>query len=199
MRIINLALKYNDLDHSFDGQFSGAASVYNVIDSHGDVVVPGAFTKTIRENGGRVVLLNQHDPAQPIGLAELVDDSKALHVRATLNLDTQLGRDVYSNLKAGIINGLSIGFQTVRDRVVKGVREILEVSLWEVSCVTFPANTFARITSVKGITARDLEAAQRAHKPYRDAIEIASRTPKPTPGEEQAKRMSAVLKDLHSR
>jgi phage head maturation protease len=44
------------------GQFTGRASVYGVVDAYGDVVMPGAFTNSLKELGGRIVVLNQHDP-----------------------------------------------------------------------------------------------------------------------------------------
>jgi HK97 family phage prohead protease len=198
MRKIDLTLRYNDLDAEHDaGTFAGLASVYNNVDSYGDVVVPGAFTKTLAKNGGQVVILNQHDAAQPIGIGTLKDDPSGLHVAVELNLGTHVARDVYSNLKAGIINGLSIGFVTVRDRVVKGVREILEVDLWEVSVVTFPANARARVSGVKGLTPRALAEVQRVAQPYQHAIRHAAVAAKQNPERvEQALRMTRWMRDL---
>lgn len=141
---------YDDLDGANDeGRFTGKASVYGVIDSYDDVVVRGAFTNAIAKSKTRP-LLNQHDPAQVIGLVELRDRPDALYVDARINLDLELGRDVYSNLKFGALDGLSIGFTTVKAFKGKhGGREIAEVDLWEVSVVTFPANTAARIGDLK--------------------------------------------------
>lgn len=177
----HLAVKFADL--AFDikaedgseqpGRFTGKASVFGVVDSYNDAVMPGAFTKTIAENGGTVVLLHQHDPAQPIGLVELHEGEDALYVKGRINLETQLGRDVYSNLKAGILNGLSIGYETISHRWEKAVRQLLEVRLWEVSIVTFPANTFARVSAIKA--GRVLSAASRkAITDARDACRQAA-------------------------
>jgi uncharacterized protein len=198
MRKIDLTLRYNDLDATHDaGTFAGLASVYNNVDSYGDVVKPGAFTKTIANNGGKVVILNQHDATQPIGIGTLKDDPRGLYIDVELNMDTQLARDVHSNLKAGIINGLSIGFQTVRDRVVKGVRELLEVNLWEVSVVTFPANSRARVSAVKGLSRRALAEVQRVAQPYQHAIQHATTAAKQNPEfVAQALRMSRWMRDL---
>jgi hypothetical protein len=67
--------------------------------------------------------------------------------------------------------GLSIGFVTQRDKWVNGTRHLLEVDLWEVSCVTFPANPQATVTAVKGDSRQawagllhDMQRFNRAHQ-----------------------------------
>lgn len=140
-----------------EGVFTGKASVYGVVDTYGDVVMPGAFTKTLSESAGRVVLLNQHDPAQPLGLAELRDEDDALYVTGRINLEKQIGRELLSDLRMGVLNGLSIGYETIKEAWDREIRRLLELRLWEVSVVTFPANQFARVGSVKQVA----RAAQR--------------------------------------
>lgn len=131
------------------GKFSGAASVYGVLDNHGDIVVPGAFAKTISENSGRIKILSQHNPADVIGSAILVDTPEALMVEGQLEMELQSARDTYVRLKAGLIDGLSIGYESRDDFFERGVRMIRDIKLWEVSLVTFPANEACRITAVK--------------------------------------------------
>jgi HK97 family phage prohead protease len=131
------------------GTLEGYASVYNVVDSYKDVVMPGAFDKTIAARGGKVVILANHEPASSIGLATLHDTSKGLRVRAKLLLALPEARDAYERVKAGLVTGLSIGYYTKRESFKGGVRQLHEVDLHEVSLVPFPACDPARIDAVK--------------------------------------------------
>lgn len=132
------------------GKFTGKASVYGVIDSYGDVVMPGAFTKTLAEKGNEIVVLSQHDQTNAIGIARLSDSSDALLITdGRLELELASARDEYVRLKSGLITGISIGYVTRDARFEQGVRQLTDIDLWEVSLVTFPANDFARVTDVK--------------------------------------------------
>lgn len=145
---LNLQFKFANL--ADDGTFDGHLSVYGVIDRGGDVVMAGSMTKSIAESGGRVPLLWQHDPKEPIGDLMLVDTPESLTVKGAIDLATQRGREAYSLIKKGIVKGLSIGFE-ILDRTMEGkVRLLKEIRLWEGSIVTFPMNPFAQITAVKG-------------------------------------------------
>lgn len=140
------------------GRITGLASVYGNVDSYGDIVVPGAFDETLRQKGGRVVVLWQHDTHEPIGKATLTDSAKGLRCDIQLELGITKARDAYAAVKAGLVDGISIGYQTVRDRVNRhGTRELHEIDLWEISLVTFPANTAARIDSVRAADIDDLD------------------------------------------
>jgi HK97 family phage prohead protease len=132
-----------------DGKFSGMASVYHVVDSYRDAVMPGAFTKTIAENGSVIRILSQHNPHDVIGLGRLRDERDALWVDGQLELELASAKEAYIRLKKGLINGLSIGYETVGEKSVNGVRQLTEIKLWEVSLVTFPACAPARVTNVK--------------------------------------------------
>lgn len=127
-------------------------------DSYGDVISPGAFVDSLgehRRKGTKPKMLWQHDAAMPIGVwNDLAEDGKGLRVEGQLNLDKQIGRDVHSDLKMGALDGLSIGFSTVKaepDTKRPGVRVLQEVKLWEISIVTFAANPNAGITAVKSL------------------------------------------------
>jgi HK97 family phage prohead protease len=137
-----------------DGVFSGYASLFGVPDLTGDVVLPGAFARSIARRGaGGVKLLYQHDPAEPIGLwLEIAEDRKGLSVVGRIHSGIERGREVRSLIEAGILDGLSIGFRTVRARTdaKTGLRQVAEVDLWEISVVTFPMLPGARISDVKG-------------------------------------------------
>lgn len=137
------------------GRFSGYASVFNHIDAHQDVLVKGAFQKTLadfKKQSKTPKMLWQHDPAQLIGKwTHLEEDEKGLYVEGQLFLNLVKGLESYTLLKEGVLDSLSIGFSPARMRMGKtdGTREITEVTLYEISLVTFAANTEARILSLK--------------------------------------------------
>jgi HK97 family phage prohead protease len=136
------------------GAFVGLASVYGNVDLGGDIVLAGAFTKTIRANKGRVSVLWQHDSYTPVGLGVVEDTDKGLVIRGQIKLDDDIpeSKKAYACLHHGLVKGLSIGYRTVEadyDRAT-GIRSIKELDLLEVSLVTIPMNPKARIQSVKG-------------------------------------------------
>ena len=138
-----------------DGSFSGYASLFGEADLNRDVVMPGAFENSLRRRtAAGVRMLFQHDPALPIGVwREIREDGRGLFVRGKLTTDVEKGREVLALMRAGAIDGLSIGFRTVRGRTdaKSGVRRLIEVDLWEISVVTFPMLPTARVSSVKGM------------------------------------------------
>jgi len=145
-----------------DGVIEGYASVFGNADTGGDTVAPGAFKNSLALRAAdQVRMLWQHDPNEPIGVWEkIVEDARGLLVRGRILGDVARGREVLSLLRAGAIDGLSIGFQTVRARTDErtGIRTLLEIDLWEISVVTFPMNDAARVAGVKNIfTMRDFE------------------------------------------
>ena len=144
-RLLRMAIK----EVSSDGSFEGSLAVYNNIDLGGDLIEPGAFTNTIREHGNEVPLLWQHKSDKPIGLLTLIDGPGAIRVKGQLLMDLPEARNAYLLIKARIVRGLSIGFDTVKDAVDGAVRRLKELRLWEGSIVTFPMNELALITSVK--------------------------------------------------
>lgn len=135
------------------GEFTGYASVFDNVDLGNEIVERGAFARTINSSKGKVPVLWSHNPYIPaIGQGlEMEEDKKGLLIKAQLNLDQQLARDVYSNMKKGITNGLSIGYDIIVDEWDKrnSVHRLKELKLWEYSVVTFPMNPKARSTSVK--------------------------------------------------
>jgi len=137
-----------------DGSFAGYASIFDVTDSQKDIVLRGAFKRTLaeREGGQSVKLLWQHRMDEPIGvLTEIREDAKGLYVEGKLLLDVQRGWEAYTLLKSGAIDGLSIGYSAVDFDFdgETGIRMLSDVELWEVSLVTFPANSHAGVTAVK--------------------------------------------------
>lgn len=141
-----------------DGHFAGYASVFDVVDSQRDRMHAGAFRQSLRARETPVKLLWQHQWENPIGVIEQIfEDAKGLFIRGRLLMDVAKAREAYALLKAGALRGMSIGYQVKKSRrdPDTGVRELLEVDLWEVSIVTLPANARANVTVVKGAQPMD--------------------------------------------
>lgn len=131
-------------------EISGYASLFGKADQGGDVVETGAYAASLAmlaDKGARVKMLWQHDPAQPIGVwDEVREDAAGLWVKGRILRDVEKGREAAALIEAGAIDGLSIGYRTVRaTKNAKGGRLLSELELWEVSLVTFPMLPDARV------------------------------------------------------
>lgn len=137
------------------GEFSGYASVFDLIDLQGDKIESGAFTKSLgmwEQAGKWPKMLWQHDSKIPIGTWHTIkQDSKGLFVKGALILELDKGREAYHLLKAGALDGLSIGFKTKKSRYdsLAKARVLQDIDLQEISLVTFAANPAAQILDVK--------------------------------------------------
>lgn len=168
-----------------EGTFSGYAAVFGNIDAYGDVIERGAFKRTLREwedRGKLPPMLLQHggffgggaDDLLPIGKwTEMEENSKGLRVEGQLfALDTERGRYIYDGLKAGVLDGLSIGYRarkwTSGTAADEPRRRLEEIDLMEASIVTFPANDKARIGSVKAML-DDIKTLADAERLLREA------------------------------
>lgn len=142
-----------DLKSLDDGVFEGYASLFNREDLGHDVIAPGAFRESLKNRGSaRIKMLFQHDPAEPIGAwDEIREDARGLYVRGRLTTAVAKAREVLALMRAGALDGLSIGFKALRARrdAATGVRRIEKVDLWEISVVTFPMLPDARVATVK--------------------------------------------------
>lgn len=125
---------------------SGYASLFGKSDQGGDTVEKGAYGASLAKGRG-VKMLWQHDPAQPIGVwDEVREDATGLWVKGRLLTDVAKAREAASLIAAKAIDGLSIGYRTVKARKDdKGGRLLSELELWEVSLVTFPMLPDARV------------------------------------------------------
>ena len=148
-----------------DGSFTGYASRFGVVDLGRDLVLPGAFSESLARRGPRgIKMLFQHDPAEPIGVwLELREDAHGLCVRGRILPEVERGREVLALMRAGALDGLSIGFRAVEGRTdpKSGVRRLSRVDLWEISVVTFPMLPEARVSAVKDDSDARLAAAIR--------------------------------------
>lgn len=136
------------------GQIEGLLSGFGNVDSYGDIVLKGAFTKSLATRSRPLPMLLQHDPMRPIGAwTDWQERSDGLYVKGAIVLETQDGREAQALAKAGALTGLSIGYREVK--AIKNpranVRELVELDLKEGSLVTFPANPRTHVASVKAI------------------------------------------------
>lgn len=153
---LDIPLKIKSVSET--GEFEGYGSVFGVEDSYSDVVVKGAFQKSLAswsEKGRLPSLLWQHKMSEPIGIyTEMREDDHGLYVKGRLLIDDDpLAKRAHAHAKAGSLGGLSIGF-ILKDWEYdsqKGVYLLKEIDLWEVSLVTMPANDEARISEVKSM------------------------------------------------
>lgn len=149
----DLEVKQCELKHlsiGNSGQIEGYASLFGIADQGGDVVVRGAFSKSLdalKARGARVKMLWQHDPSAPVGIWEEVrEDEKGLFVRGRILTDIDKGKEVAALVRSGAIDGLSIGYRVVRaSKRPEGGRCLKEIDIWEVSIVTFPMLAEARV------------------------------------------------------
>ena len=144
------------------GRVEGYASTFSNVDRQGDVMLPGSFTATLRENKGRVPMLYGHLMSKVVGFGiEATEDDKGLKVVGEFTLDSDDGRNAYAIAKhAAKLNnklGLSIGYGVRKDGAewdeAAGVRRLKAVNLYEWSIAPVPANPRASIGRVKGAAA----------------------------------------------
>lgn len=134
------------------GSFEGYAAVFGNIDQGGDVIERGAFKEFAKRRNGKIVVLNQHRPSDPIGVAEVEQDDKGLKFSGQLILETPSARGAHALMKGGALDGMSVGYDILAGgaEVLKsGVRQLKALKLWEISPVTFGMNELAGIDSVK--------------------------------------------------
>lgn len=152
-------------------EISGYASLFGRCDQGGDIVEKGAYSASLARlvaSGRRVRMLWQHDPTEPIGIwDEVREDAQGLFVKGRLLPEVARAREAAALIAAGAIDGLSIGYRTVRaTKDGQGRRRLSEVELWEVSLVTFPMLATARVHAMTKAQAdlrdlaRVLEAAR---------------------------------------
>ncbi len=158
-------------------EIAGYASLYGAADQGGDVVQAGAYGASLAAlatAGGSVKMLWQHDPARPIGVwDEVREDARGLFVRGRLLTEVQAGREALALLKAGAIDGLSIGYRTRRaEKAAAGGRLLHEIELWEVSLVTFPMLPEARVQATSSSDAEEEDLARTLAATFREARDM---------------------------
>lgn len=144
--------------------FSGYAVIWGERNGHNEIVQRGAFAKTLAAHkaaGTRPVMLWSHNPSEIIGVwNEVREDDKGLYVEGQLLTEITSGREAHERMKAGAVNGLSIGFRVYPggERRSGGIRYLTDINLPEISVVGMPSAGNARITSVRN-NGRSFESA----------------------------------------
>ena len=149
-------MNVKDIDAK-QGIVSGYFSAFGMVDSDGDIMMPGAFKRSIQDWGpegkGRIKHLLNHDPSQPLGRPiELKEDSYGLFYRSKIGTH-RLGQDYIKMVESGLIAEHSIGFRTLREQKSAEANEIHEVMLFEGSSLTaWGANEYTPILGIKSLS-----------------------------------------------
>ena len=150
MKFLNVPIETKSFGDT--GTFEGYAAIFGNVDLGGDVIERGAFKEIVKDRNGMVKILNQHNSRDPIGVAEVKQDDKGLSFAGKLVLESSSARNAYALMKAGVLDGMSIGYDvlegggTIRE---PSIRKLRALKLGEVSPVTFGMNVLAGIDSVK--------------------------------------------------
>ena len=140
-------------DSNEKGSFEGYASVFNGLDAVNDIILPGAYSKTLKKGHRISMFINHESHKIPVGdWTGLKEDKTGLHAKGLIDENHMDGPSAYSAMKRGAMSGLSIGFKIPKGGATEkedGTREIKEIDLKEISIVNFPADDDARISQVK--------------------------------------------------
>lgn len=167
-------------DETASGEFSGFAATYGgEPDSYGDIIAPGAFAASLthhEQKSTRPALLWQHDQTQPVGIwTGFEDTAQGLLAHGRLTLDVPQAKAAHSLMKDGAL-ALSIGYSVDAGgaELKNGARLLKAITLHEVSLVALPANTNARITSVKSAFDPENPNPRTFEKAARDALGLSA-------------------------
>jgi HK97 family phage prohead protease len=151
----SIPAEIKDIDEG-KGIVTGYFSAFGNVDSDGDMIMPGAFTKTIKENSKRIKHLWQHDVRYPLSKPSVLkEDTFGLYFESQIS-KTSYGRDVLQLYKDGVVDEHSIGFRTERKNPKEKYTELIELKLWEGSTVTFGANENTPFTGMKSATIEEV-------------------------------------------
>ena len=175
MRHQNMNLEIKAVES--DGSFSGYGSVFDNIDSDGDVVRAGAFEQSLqswRAKGRLPPMLWNHNRDEPIGVyTKMAEDARGLYVEGRLLIDeVPRAKAIHALIKQKGIGGMSIGYRLKKYErdTDTDTTDLLEIDLLEVSLVTFPANEAATFSSVKdALAAGSLPSLSEFEQFLRDA------------------------------
>ena len=168
--MLTLDMPLDVKDVGDDGAIEGLAAAYNNVDFGGDVILPGAFTKTLKGRKTLPMLL-YHDQRMPVGVwTDFVDTAKGLKLKGRISTVTTMATEALALAKDGALAGLSIGYRAVKERYTETARELIEIALHETSLVAIPMNERAQVTRVKDILAMGgLPSVREFEEHLRDA------------------------------
>lgn len=144
-------------------RIEGYASVFGGVDAYGDTVHKGAYEKTLKDRD-RPVRMRWNHYGDIIGKwVDIYEDDKGLYVVGELTKGHSVSENVYASLKHGAIDGMSIGYWSVKDSPNDhGGSDLHEIKLVEISVVEEPADLNATISEVKNFkTLKEYEKALR--------------------------------------
>ena len=152
LRFKNFEIQETKADDKGGLTISGYGAYFGNVDSYGDIIEPGAFSKTLIERKDRIAFCYQHDIWNPIGkIQEISEDEKGLKITVKFS---EAEKDIQTKVKEGILKEMSIGYRTINSRSERrneqDVNILTEIKLIEVSLVTVAANPLAVIESMKG-------------------------------------------------
>jgi len=165
-------LSIKDVD-SVKGIVTGYFSAFGIVDSDGDMIMPGSFKRSIQDWGpngkGRVKHLYNHDPGSPLGLIkELDEDNYGLKYVSQVGTHS-LGRDFIKMVESGLITEHSIGFRTLREQKATTHNEIHDVMLYEGSSLSaWGANMETPLLGMK--SEQNIEQIQKQIKSFESFI-----------------------------
>lgn len=160
-----------DIDTT-QGRILGYFAIFGNVDSDGDMIMPGAFKRTLKENYKRIKHLAQHNPWQPLSSTKsglvVREDSKGLLFDSPIS-QTSWGKDYLQLYVDGVIDEQSIGYEVINDQKKNGYKELTELKLWEGSAVTWGANEQAMTTGIKSMSReRAIERLEVGRKAFRN-------------------------------
>lgn len=156
LKVENLQIREMEVDGQQIGIIEGYLAVYGNRDFYGTALQKKCFAKSLSEHDS-FPLLADHNPECVIGKFSAQEDDHGLKIRGEIILGIMMGKEKYLALKAGAINGLSVGFSIIKDEWDEEAKllKIIEARLWEGSVVTFPANELAGVDAVRSLGAKE--------------------------------------------
>lgn len=152
---------------------TGYASIFGNKDLDDDIILPGAFAKSIAENGPQgnnsILFLWQHNPGKVLSKPTVLrEDTKGLYYEATITSGATFAEDALKLIAEGLVEENSIGYQTVKSAIIQPdaqnwetwYRELMEVNLFEHSAVTWGANPEARMSGMKSMNKKELQSRE---------------------------------------
>lgn len=183
------------------GQIEAYVSVFGIVDSMGEVVDYGAYAKTLKRKLPAICW--SHDWSTIIGKTLEAEEVKAgdlrlpesirqyggLRVRGQLNLDTQAGREAFSNLQNGYVDEFSVGYEVESDERQDDARHLKEMRLFEWSPVLAGANPATVIVDAK------MREAVAADEKDPEAAALLAKAREQAEVSQQLERSAAKAKD----
>lgn len=148
---VDCELKF-DGEKSKTGEFEGYASKFNGVDKYGDTIFPGAYKESLAKTLPKM-FFNHDSFSIPVGdWIKAKEDEHGLYVVGKIDMEHKDGPSLYSAMKRGAVDGLSIGYRIPPGGATEndhGGYDLKAIDLKEISPVNFPADVEAKITAVK--------------------------------------------------